>query len=133
MPAFSPGEHVLTPLGKGVVLEVRNRRVLVRVQSRDVLLSTDDIKSTVAASSPRPPAARQNPTHKRTGRAATFSEGISAPGKDLAHSAGLVRVIDVHGKTVEQALEGAEFYLRPILRTMSLVAFHAGSGVRGLK
>ena len=45
MGAFAPGQHVQTPLGKGVILEVRNRRVLVRVQARDVLLSANDIRA----------------------------------------------------------------------------------------
>ena len=109
MAAFAPGEHVLTPLGKGVVLEVRNRRLLVRVQSRDVLLDARDIKPATAPSTPPgTSAAGKRSAHRRTGRALTFSEGMAAPGKDPARRVASARVLDVHGKTVEQALEAVD-------------------------
>ena len=108
MGGFAPGQYVLTPLGKGVVLEVRNRRVLVRVQSRDVLLDATDINSAAATSQPRTRAIGKAPAHNRAGRAATFLEGIAEEGKEPARSVGSVRVIDVHGKTVAQALEAVD-------------------------
>ncbi len=107
MAAFSPGEHVLTPLGKGVVLDVRNRRVLVRVKSRDVLLDVRDIKSAAAATAS---PARSSAAGKRSalGRAGP----VGSAGSTRAASA---RVIDVHGKTVEQALEAVDAALSEAL------------------
>lgn len=106
MPAFSPGEHVLTPLGKGVVLEVRNRRVLVRVHAREVLLDASDVTSAAATASPaRSSAAGKRSTLRNT--APVSSAGFARTSS--------TRVIDVHGKTVEQALEAVDVALSEAL------------------
>ena len=75
---FAPGQFVHTPLGKGLVLEVRNRRVLVRVQTRAVLLDARHITAIAgaAASAQRATAPKKAPAHKDTAGAAASSGRI---------------------------------------------------------
>src|SRR5215218_8501574 len=107
MAAFAPGEQVHTPLGKGVVLEVRNRRVLVRVQARDVLLASRDVR-VIATESSTPLRARRR---KTSASASAFP--AAPPGAGETHrfdDPGVTRgaTLDVHGLTVEQALEAVD-------------------------
>ena len=93
---FAPGEFVHTPLGKGLVLEVRNRRVLVRVQTRSVLLDARDITAVAGA--------------------AASSQPATTPGKAPAHKRDTASfTLDVHGLTVNQALEAIDAALNDAL------------------
>jgi hypothetical protein len=118
MGAFAPGQHVQTPLGKGVVLEVRNRRLLVRVQARDVLLSANDIRPIGTAASP--PRAAGTRTPAAGGRAT--ADRLPVPryhdreAKAREGDGGTrVLTIDVHGSTVEQALDAVDDALNEAL------------------
>ena len=113
---FAPGQFVHTPLGKGLVLEVRNRRVLVRVQTRAVLLDARDITAIAGAKAP---------AHKDTAGAAASAQRATAPKKAPAHekvpaheveTPGAASVtLDVHGLTVTQALEAIDAALNDAL------------------
>ena len=103
MGAFAPGEHVQTPLGKGVVLEVRNRRVLVRVQARDVLLATKDVRSTGAKGPTSAEPRRVSRDDTRAAEARKSSDGTRAV------------TLDVHGLTVDQALDAVDQALNEAL------------------
>ena len=103
---FAPGDVVHTPLGKGQVLEVRNRSVLVRVQERAVLLDAGDIKML-----------------GKVAGADTFAHGASLPrkapvdrkaaGPDARGPA--YTTLDVHGLTVDQALDAIDAALSEAL------------------
>lgn len=108
MTKVAPGATVQTPLGRGVVLEVRNRSVLVRVRERTVLVDAGDVTAVVEASRPasRARTAKKAQTHERrpTGRV-----------RDGRRS-GPVRVtLDVHGLTVEEALDAVDAALNEAL------------------
>jgi dsDNA-specific endonuclease/ATPase MutS2 len=93
---FAPGQAVQTPLGRGVILEVRNaRRVLVQVQGRAVVLDVAAV-SPVAASGPGTPAPPATPRRRaRAGSRGRQDDGDSAR----------VRSVDLHGLTTDDALE----------------------------
>ena len=110
---FAPGQFVHTPLGKGLVLEVRNRRVLVRVQTRAVLLNARDITAIAGAKAP---------AHKDTAGAAASAQRATAPRKAPAHEVtaheargAAFFTLDVHGLTVTQALEAIDAALNDAL------------------
>ena len=111
MGAFAPGQHVQTPLGKGVVLDVRNRRVLVRVQARDVLLSVKDIRAIgTAVSTPRAAETRNPAAGKRAAASRLPVSRDDGREAEVRRGDGGTRIvtIDVHGLTVEQALEAVD-------------------------
>src|SRR5688572_5611544 len=110
---FAPGEFVHTPLGKGRVLEVRNRRVLVRVQTRAVLLDARDITAVAGA---------RAPAHQDTAGAAASARHATAPRKAPVHEVAAHEArgaasfsLDVHGLTVNQALEAIDAALNDAL------------------
>ena len=85
---FAAGDAVQTRFGKGVVQEVRNGdRLVVDVQGRSMVLAEADI-------SVRGPSRKK----RSPGRAAT--ERQPTPEAATAHVE-----IDLHGRTVEEALE----------------------------
>lgn len=87
------GNPVQTPLGKGVVVEVRNNgRVLVEVHGRSVLLAADSLTPARSATAPR-----RSPRER----------SASQPQRDPA-SPRRVREIDFHGMRVDDALARAE-------------------------
>jgi dsDNA-specific endonuclease/ATPase MutS2 len=89
MATFVPGDTVRTPLGKGVVQEIRHRgRLLVLIGSRSVVVDAAD----ASLSDPRS-------TSKR--RAAATGE---AP-RDDRDRRGTAADVDLHGLIVAEALE----------------------------
>jgi DNA-nicking Smr family endonuclease len=117
---FAPGQFVHTPLGKGQVLEVRNRRVLVRVQTRAVLLDARDLTAIAgAATSARSASApRKAPAHDKAPAHEKAPAHKSAPPHEV--TADEVResapfTLDVHGLTVDQALEAIDAALNDAL------------------
>ena len=114
---FAPGDFVHTPLGKGLVLEVRNRTVLVRVQARAVLLDAGDITAGAAASATRATAPKNAPAHEATVSAAVSARRASVRRNASARAAGpaagrardpACATLDVHGLTVDQALDAID-------------------------
>lgn len=94
---FTPGDHVhVAAFGKGIVRDVRNRgRYLVEVKGRVMVVAASAL--TPAAVGRRGPArAAGAPAHD-----VTASVGRAAP----PHS------IDLHGKTVEEAIATLDAFL----------------------
>src|SRR5688572_26590891 len=88
---FEPGDPVQTPLGKGVVREVRNgRRLLVAVSGRSVEFTEADV-SRLAVPRPKPIPAQH-------------AERV--PSRRAARH--VVTEVNLHGLTVEEALTRAE-------------------------
>lgn len=93
---FTAGDAVQTPLGKGVVREVRNNgRLSIEVNGRSVVLE----ESAVAPLTARKTSARK----KEPARATEPATGVPSPG-----ARGASAEIDLHGLTVEEALGRAE-------------------------
>ncbi len=89
---LQPGTAVHTPLGKGVVVDVRNNgRVLVDVHGRSVVLRAD------ALTPIQPPAARRRARRER-----------SAPPHGDPEYPRRARQIDLHGMRVADALATAD-------------------------
>lgn len=115
--AFAPGDAVQTPFGKGVVREVRNhRRVVVEVGGRSLTLEEDAITSVDEG--------RRRPA-KRPSRS---SEAAPA----ATPAARTSREVDLHGLTVDEALERSERALnQAILDDVAELRFiHGRSGGR---
>ena len=95
---FAPGQAVQTPLGKGVILEVRNaRRVVVQVQDRTLVLDAATVSAVASAgpaAKPEPAPRRRTPAERR----ARKDDGDSARS----------RTVDLHGLTTEGALEAMD-------------------------
>jgi dsDNA-specific endonuclease/ATPase MutS2 len=118
--SMGPGKRVRTPFGKGVVLELRNRRTaVVQIGERAVTLPVadispiDDSRSPKASSRLRPSAgAGETPT----------------PHEDHTRSVS----VDLHGLTVEDALEALMRTLdRALAADVSAVhVVHGRSGTR---
>jgi DNA mismatch repair protein MutS2 len=86
-----PGDSVHTPLGRGVVLEVRQRgRLLVLIGSRSVVVPAGD-------ATPGPSPARTR--HRRGPAAAPVAAEAGRAGRRTAPD------LDLHGLTVADALE----------------------------
>jgi DNA mismatch repair protein MutS2 len=115
---FSEGDAVQTPFGKGVVREVRNnRRLLVDVEGRALLVSDADVTALDATRRPgrsRPAQAPEESPKRRP--------GPSGPGPE----------IDLHGLTVEEALVRVESALNDALLADAEVLriIHGRSGGR---
>jgi DNA mismatch repair protein MutS2 len=93
---FAPGDAVQTPHGKGVVREVRNnRRLLVQVQERSLVVAESDV---TAATAPRRPAAHRV--------AAAADEPRS----------GAPTEVDLHGLHVDESLARIDAALDAALR-----------------
>jgi DNA mismatch repair protein MutS2 len=120
----TPGDAVQTPLGKGVVREVRNNgRLLVELKGRAVEIAAASVSALEA--SPQPKAR----TGKGRGSAAEERGTQTVPGA-LARSAR--GEVDLHGLTVEEALARAEDALNEALLADSpeLRLVHGRSGGR---
>jgi DNA mismatch repair protein MutS2 len=115
---FAPGDTVQTPFGKGVVREVRNSgRLMVDVHGRAMVVTESEI-SVVAHAGKR---SRAPQSSERT------SEG-TRPKREGAASV----EIDLHGLTVEEALDRVELALNDaLLADLGEVRFiHGRSGGR---
>jgi DNA mismatch repair protein MutS2 len=87
MAAFSVGDAVQTPQGKGVVREVRNGgRLLVQIQARMVVVAASD-------------AARATGSRGRLAPSAPPAATATGPGRDHAPAE-----VDLHGLRVDEAL-----------------------------
>jgi DNA mismatch repair protein MutS2 len=98
--AFHPGDHVhVVALGKGVVREVRNgARYLVEIKGRSLLVAGDQLE-------------RIDPPKR--GREARGHAALPAP--DAASPRGGPPSLDLHGKTVDEALEALDTFLSDAL------------------
>jgi len=122
---FAPGQAVQTPLGKGVVLEVRNaRRVLVQVQDRALVLDAATVSAVAApgrTATPEPAQRHRQPTARREPRDET----------DSARS----RTVDLHGLTTAGALEAMDAAIDAALLAdvgqLRLIHGRSGGRVRG--
>ena len=91
MTTIVPGDTVRTPLGKGVVQEVRHRgRLLVLIGNRSVVVDARDIR---ASDPPSPPKPRRTRTAEL------------APGDAERDRARAAADLDLHGLIVAEALE----------------------------
>jgi DNA mismatch repair protein MutS2 len=116
---FAPGDTVQTPFGKGVVREVRNNgRLMIDVHGRSMVVTERDI--TVVAHVTKGSRALQSSEHTSE-RARPTYESRTASGE-----------IDLHGLTVEEALDRVEVALNDaLLADLSEVRFiHGRSGGR---
>jgi DNA mismatch repair protein MutS2 len=96
MPRFTVGTHVQTPLGKGIVREIRNRdQLLIEVNGRAMVL---DERNMQPLDTPR--------TSKRNRTTISAPERRS-PLRDRSGPIASME-IDLHGLTVEEALVRAE-------------------------
>ncbi len=113
---FRSGDPVQTPLGKGVVREIRNNgRLIVEIASRSVLL---DERTVVPLDAAAQPTARK--------KRAAASEPGWLPERPLAAD------VDLHGLTVEEALARADQALNDALLAdcSELRLIHGRSGGR---
>jgi dsDNA-specific endonuclease/ATPase MutS2 len=117
---FKPGDGVQTPLGKGVIREVRNNsRLLVDIQQRTVIM-------TESAISPLDQSQRQaRPMSEAAGP-------LPVTGRHEPHAAGEV---ELHGLTVEEALNKIDEALNDaLLASLPAVRFihgRTGGRIRG--
>ena len=114
------GDSVHTPLGKGVIREVRNgRRLLVEVNGRAVLFDAKAIAS--------PEAGRKSAVKKRSAPPPEFTPHSASPTARRAPGE-----IDLHGLTVEEALACAERAISDALldNRLELRLIHGQSGGR---
>jgi DNA mismatch repair protein MutS2 len=112
---FRAGDLVQTPLGKGVVREVRkNGRLLIEIHGRTVVLESE---TAAPADSRTPSNARKKPSSEPASRVTARR----APAE-----------IDLHGLTVEEALVRAEQALNDALLDdcSELRLIHGKSGGR---
>jgi DNA mismatch repair protein MutS2 len=116
--AFAPGDPVhVTSLGKGVVLEERNgNRYLVEIKGRAVVVAGDHLERV------DPPRRKQ---HSRTVTAADAAGAGASDG-------GITRSIDLHGKTVPEALEALDAFINEAIlaNATELRIIHGRSGGR---
>jgi len=119
---FAPGQAVQTPLGKGVILEVRNaRRVLVQVQDRALVLDAATISAVptpARGATPEPAPRRREPARRR--------EGTDDRDRPRA------RTVDLHGLTADGALDAMHAAIDAALRADigQLRLIHGRSGGR---
>ena len=115
--SFLPGTSVRTPLGKGVVREVRtNGGGLVDVQGRQVVLTDADVRPVPAEPVPR--------GRRRAAATPAARPGLPAAGRPVA--------IDLHGLTVDEAMTQVASALNDaLLADVAEVRFvHGRSGGR---
>ena len=116
---FAAGDAVQTPLGKGVVAEVRNHgRLLVTLEQRAVVF--DESQVTLA---PAPKKSKRPRAAEPASRPESFKPGRGQQSR---------REIDLHGLTVEEALEAVERALNQALLddVAELRVIHGRSGGR---
>jgi DNA-nicking Smr family endonuclease len=122
---FGPGDRVhLAGLGTGIIVEARGaRRYAVDIKGRIVVAAAGDLElasaptqstrkraATPAAPAPAAPAAPVGPGRTRSHPA--------APGRTRAHPAAPARTqpsLDLHGKTVDEAIEAVEVWVNDVL------------------
>lgn len=99
---FTAGDRVhITAIGTGTIREVRNgKRCLVEVKGRSMLV---DITQLEAADVPRP---------RKIARA---SGGTGSPENDDAPTTRRAPTLDLHGKTVDEAVEALDRFLNDAL------------------
>ena len=113
---FSPGDTVhVAALGKGVVREARNGdRYLVEVKGRAVLTTgdqlsiRDDGKARVRTPAPK--------TALHEAKASRSGARVSSPAHSSPHTFSPPLELDLHGKTVAEAVEEAIAFLDRALR-----------------
>jgi DNA mismatch repair protein MutS2 len=100
MVTFATGDRVhLAGVGSGIVRDVRSGgRYVVEIKGRSVVAAGDDLE---AASSARPRPVK--PARVRTASRQSAPRGGSSPS------------IDLHGKTVDEALEALEVFINDAL------------------
>jgi dsDNA-specific endonuclease/ATPase MutS2 len=114
---FKPGDGVQTPLGKGVIREVRNNsRLLVDIQQRTVVM-------TESAISPLDQSRRQ---------ARPVSEAAGPLAITRRHEPHAAKEVELHGLTVEEALNKIDQALNDaLLASLPAVRFiHGRTGRR---
>ncbi len=113
---FRAGDTVQTRFGRGVVREVRNAgRLLVDVQGRALLVAENEI-SAVAGARKRPAAAPRSERESKPLRAPDGARRLTAE-------------IDLHGLTVEEAMERVQEALNDaLLADLSELRFIHGRG-----
>jgi DNA mismatch repair protein MutS2 len=117
--AFGPGDAVqVAALGKGVVIEVRNGdRYLIDIKGRSFEVSASQLERVVAA--------------RRSGKSphAASSDHVSIR---THHGDHVARSLDLHGKTVVEAIEALDDFLnRALLAHLAEVRIiHGRSGGR---
>lgn len=118
MTRASIGDVVQTPFGKGVVREVQNNgRLLVEVKGRALIVAERDVAVADAGRRPRPKE--------------VAGQSLSKPSRVKSRRAAAVDV-DLHGLTVEEALERAQQALNDALLAdlAELRLIHGRSGGR---
>jgi DNA mismatch repair protein MutS2 len=105
---FKPGDAVQTPFGKGVVREVRNSgRLMVDVQGRAMVVKESEISALGVQRGVERKARRSDPeTSERAAKRAR-------PNRASGH--GTSAQVDLHGMTVEQALDRVQDALNEAL------------------
>jgi len=114
------GQSVRTPLGAGIVVEVRNaRRVLVQLAARVVSFDVADV---APSSDARKPTSRKK-----------IRSGIADAAPD-SQDVRRTQTVDLHGLTVEQALEATMRALDHALRAdaaeLHVIHGHRGTRIR---
>lgn len=121
MATFAPGDAVQTPFGKGVVREVRNHgQLLVQIQQRAMLVPAAQASRVAAPAKARPDArAPASGSHEAFTRA-----GPHEPAE-----------VDLHGLTVDEALERIDAALDSALRAgageLRFIHGRSGGKLRG--
>ena len=101
---FVPGDRVhLAGLGTGIIVEARGtRRYAVDINGRIVVAATSDLE----------------PAHARTRSAKKRAPRSAAPGRTREHPAAPGQTqpsLDLHGKTVDEALEAVVVWMNDVL------------------
>ncbi|HEY8712086.1 MAG TPA: Smr/MutS family protein [Thermoanaerobaculia bacterium] len=116
--AFAPGDAIhVRAIGKGIVREVRNGgRYLVEVNGRSIVTTADQLTADESARKPRP----------RKTAPARHASHVYEPSSDTAMS------LDLHGLTVDEALEAVGAFLNDALLTgvAEVRIIHGRSGGR---
>jgi DNA mismatch repair protein MutS2 len=98
--ALAPGDRVqVAALGKGTVREVRNGRYLVEVKGASFLVSAAQLRS------------MEEPHRARK----TTSDRLAPPRHDARPSPSRGHSLDLHGKTVPEAIEAVDDFLNRVL------------------
>jgi DNA mismatch repair protein MutS2 len=116
---FTPGDSVQTRFGKGVVREIRNgNRLMVEVQGATLVVKDNEVSMLT-------------PPRKRSREPRTF-EGESQTVRSTRESRTMSAEIDLHGLTVEEALDRVQQALSDaMLADVSELRFiHGRSGGR---
>lgn len=100
---FSPGDTVRTRFGTGVVREARNNgRLLIDVRGRAMVIAESGISAPVANSKPS------------QARRAALRNG-SEPARPTREARSVLVEVDLHGLTVDEALDRAQLALNDAL------------------